>query len=62
MQTKTDAQLVSTDDFFYDLFDGGYINPRDLLVEEDAKKVEAAMLVIRNFEDTLNTAGLLEYR
>lgn len=42
---------ISTQDFWYDLTDGGYLVPRDICENiEDAKKVEEAIRVIEEFE------------
>jgi hypothetical protein len=41
---------ASTDDFWYDLIDGGYLNPEDILEDkEDVKKVLQAIEVIQDF-------------
>lgn len=53
MKIKSGMNL-STEDFFYDLFDGGYISPKKVLVDkEDAEKVYAAMNVLIEFRDSL---------
>ena len=45
---------ISTDDFWYDLFDGGYINPETFLEdEEDIVRVKNAIAVIRELQDSL---------
>ncbi len=52
---------VETDDFYYDLFSGGYINPKKLLIKsEDADKIIAAIAVIKEFESELQKQGILE--
>lgn len=39
-------------DFFYDLTDGGYINPTKLLVDKkDAERVMEAIKVLKEFQD-----------
>jgi hypothetical protein len=44
---------ASTGDFWYDLTDGGYLNPRDICENaKDAKKVEDAVKVIRDFQES----------
>jgi len=43
----------STGDFWYDLTDGGYLDPDDICENpEDAKKVKEAIKVIKDFEDS----------
>lgn len=45
---------LSTQDFFYDLFDGGYLNPKKICAEKsDAQKVYDAMNVIYEFRDSI---------
>jgi hypothetical protein len=44
---------ISTSDFWYDLFDGGYINPNDICAKyEDLVKVTEAIKIIRDFKDS----------
>lgn len=44
--------VVWTNDLYYDLFDGGYINPEDLLEnKEEIDKVKQAILTINEFLD-----------
>lgn len=48
-----DGCEASTDDFYYDLFQGGYIRPKEILEnEEDIKKVEEALKVIEMFKES----------
>lgn len=49
---RKDADTVSTDDPYYDLFDGGYIDPDDLLEPESAARVNEALDTIREFLNT----------
>ncbi|MCK5018694.1 MAG: hypothetical protein KAS32_16655 [Candidatus Peribacteraceae bacterium] len=58
---KKDAQPVASDDFWYDLFDGGYIKPQKLLENSsDIEKVETAIGILEDFKTTMENAGLLE--
>lgn len=44
---------ISSGDFWYDLTDGGYLNPRKICANaEDADKVNAAIQVIRDFQQS----------
>lgn len=44
---------ASTSDFWYDLTDGGYLNPDDICENSnDAKKVKEAIKVIKDFQDS----------
>ena len=52
---------ITTDDFFYDLFLGGYIKPADILVNDvDRQGVENASSVIREFYDDADEANIIE--
>lgn len=50
-----------TSEFWYDLFLGGYIKPKDFLTTEDANRVVDAMAVIDAFETLLEDEGIMEY-
>jgi hypothetical protein len=42
---------ISTDEFWYDLTDGGYLNPRKICDDPaDAKKVLEAIAIILDFQ------------
>ncbi len=44
---------ITTEEFFYDLFDGGYIKPEMFCENEnDAKKIRKAMKIIEDFKDS----------
>ncbi len=62
MTPKKDAEPISTDDFWYDLFDRGYIKPEDILEPEDAERVSEAVHTLESFKDDLDAAGLIEWR
>lgn len=50
MKWKENAEIV-TSDFWYDLTAGGYIKPKDLLEDdEDIKRVEEAIKVLKEFK------------
>lgn len=52
MQLKEGAVPVVTEAFWYDLVDGGYIDPRDLLDNEnDIKRVFEAIEVLEEFQE-----------
>lgn len=52
MKIKDNCE-ASTMDFWYDLTDGGYLDPDEILEDpEDAKKVKAAIAVIKDFENS----------
>lgn len=43
--------LRSVDDFFYDVFDGGYINASSVLDSESSEKVSEAIGIINQFRE-----------
>ena len=53
---------VSSSEPHYDLFDGGYIKPEELLADpEQAKKVNDAVRTIQAFFDQAEAEGVLEF-
>jgi hypothetical protein len=52
---------ISTDNFWYDLTDGGYIKPEKLLEADDAKILRAAIDIIESFKSAAESKGILEY-
>ena len=58
-KTKTPDPEVACDDFWYDVFDGGYIDPKDFLVnQQDVNEVNAAIEVLLKFKNS--TEDLIE--
>jgi len=56
-----DDSGITTDDFWYDLFDGGYIKPEELLVDKnDIEKVKSAISVLEDFKEQLEENGIIE--
>lgn len=54
MEIKNNLEVCS-DDFWYDLSAGGYLNPNEICENaEDAERVIKAVAVIRDFEDSCN--------
>ena len=43
-------------DFWYDLTDGGYINPFEFLEDNMAKKVETSIAIVRQFQEAYEEA------
>lgn len=61
MKFKKVEEPVVTSDFLYDLFDGGYINPADMLEKpRDVKRVEEAIATINVFLTEASAAGAIE--
>lgn len=58
---KEDVDPVSTGEPWYDLTDGGYIDPAKLLEDADqAELVDNAISTVRDFLDQAFKAGVLE--
>ena len=61
MKFKKLDEPVFTDDPYYDLTDGGYINPEELLEnKEDADKVNEAIRLVEQFLQEAQDQGALE--
>lgn len=60
LKFKQDAEPVFTSETYYDLFDGGYIQPYELLEPEDATRVMNAVRLVQQFLDEAEEAELLE--
>jgi hypothetical protein len=60
MNFKENAEPVYTTEPLYDLMEGGYIKPNELLEGEDAEKVTAAVQLVRQFMNEAEDAGLIE--
>ena len=58
LTTPHEDAFEATADFYYDLFDGGYIKPEHFVDSESAAKVNAAMDIIREFQSI--TAEVIE--
>jgi hypothetical protein len=62
MEIKKKAKKISTEDFYYDLIEGGYIDPKKLLSVYDAVQVLDAIKILKQFQQTLEENKLIEYR
>jgi hypothetical protein len=52
---------VTTDGFWYDVTDGGYLDVEDYLVNrEDVEAVKAAAALLKSLEKAMEDKGLLE--
>ena len=45
-----DGAIISTGEFWYDLVEGGYIKPEEILEPDDAKKLKDAIEIIISFK------------
>jgi hypothetical protein len=60
MEFLPKLKKIETDDFYYDLFYGGYIDPEKLLKnQEDIDKVKDAINTIREFKSELHDKKLI---
>ena len=60
MNFKEDAEPVYTTEPLYDLMEGGYIKPDELLEGADAENVTAAVALVKRFMSEAEDAGLIE--
>lgn len=61
MKFKDINEPIYTSDLYYDLFDGGYICPEDLLENvKEAEKVRQAILLIQEFLEEAEDNGAIE--
>lgn len=61
MEFVKKAKIV-TDDFWYDLFDGGYIKPEKLLKnQKDIDEVKNAIEILTDFRDSAEDSDIIEY-
>ena len=57
----SEDDVVYTDNIYYDLFDGGYIDLDELLTDGDqASKVWQAVRLIKSFLEAAEEAGVVE--
>lgn len=59
MKFKDTEEPVVTDDPYYDLFEGGYIKPDQLLEEEDAAELRQAIKLVQKFLRQAELKGCL---
>lgn len=58
---KKDIKPVSSSEFWYDITDGGYIRPEEMLADsEQNKKLQEAIDLVISFHDALEENNLLE--
>jgi len=61
MKIKENCKAMCCDSPYYDLFLGGRFKPEGLLDNpEDAKKVRAAMDLVEEYVDLLESEGVME--
>lgn len=62
MKFKDRDEPLYTSDPWYDLFDGGYILPEELLdLPREYNEVREAILLIQQFMEEAQENGILEY-
>lgn len=59
MKFKKNVETIYSSDFWYDLTDGGYIVPKNILESEDAAEVERCISVIQRFEQEAKDADII---
>lgn len=62
MKFKADVEPAATCDFWYDLFEGGYLKPENFLEDpEEVKQVEEARRLLMKYKRALMDSELVEY-
>ena len=59
MKLLEDVESTHSGDPWYDITDGGYINPYDFLESDDAERVQEAVNTVKEFFDLLEENDLL---
>lgn len=54
-----DTEYVASRNYFHDATVGGYIDPKEMLIEEDAKKVQEALDLVCAFFEQAEENGFL---
>jgi len=57
---KTNIDPISTSEFWYDVFEGGYIKPSKLMDHGD-EEIEAAIELLRDWRNRLENDDMIEY-
>lgn len=58
---KKRTEPIHTSDFWYDLTDGGYIDPNDLLISVlEAREIMSAICLLEDFKRGAIKAGVIE--
>lgn len=61
MKIKDLGDTLPSSDFWYDLFEGGYIKPEKYIAnKKDLSKVRLAMAVLEEFKASMENASVLE--
>ena len=61
MKFKADIKATATSDFWYDLFEGGYLKPERFLADpEEAKRLEEARQLLMEYKRELMDSELVE--
>lgn len=62
MKFKKGVEPVTTSEVYYDLFDGGYLDPDKFLEDEkELEEVNKALETVMTYISELEDIGLLEY-
>lgn len=60
MKLKENAPILETGDFWYDLFQGGYVKIEEYLEGEELERVKQAVETLEDFYSTLEDEELIE--
>jgi len=60
-ELKKKYKQTASSDFWYDVFDGGYLNPEDFLEsEKDIELVNNAKAVLKMYRNTIDKEGVVD--
>lgn len=60
MKFKKVSEPIITDDVYYDLFEGGYISPNRMLIDDqDKDDVAEAIYIVKTFLEEAQNQGVL---
>lgn len=61
MKFKADAEQTATSDFWYDLFEGGYLKPEKFIEDpEEVERLENARQLLMEYKRELMDSELVE--
>ena len=60
LKFKKGAETIYTSELWYDILEGGYIQPQDLLEGDDAEEVRRAITLVQQFAKEAEKNSLIE--
>jgi len=60
MKFKKKVSKYHTTDFWYDLFEGGYLKPKKIVKKESQEEIEKAISILKKYKKELIENGVVE--